>query len=64
MKAEQKVLGMRETDLSQLWGVGHSLLRALAVAVSMAAVLEVSAEPVDGFYWPPYWYPLLGYSFY
>ena len=56
MKAEQKVLGMRETDLSQLWGVGHSLLRALAVAVSMAAVLEVSAEPVDGFYWPPYWY--------
>lgn len=57
MKAEQKVLGMRETDLSQLWGVGHSLMRALAVAVvSMAVGLEVSAEPVDGFYWPTAWY--------
>ena len=57
MKAEQKDLVKRETDLSQLWGVGHSLLRVLAVAVvSMAVGLEVSAEPVDGFYWPTAWY--------
>ena len=47
MKAEQKVLG-------------HSLLRLFAVAVvSLAVGLEVSADPVDGFYWPSGWYMTL-----